>query len=116
MRPGLTTATDASMYLHTCHGSESWTWKINLITFHSSASSHTWSHLLTLLFTAQVWEPESPANTSTALNHHRHKLSPYTDMPLKGRVIATVVQGHFVALLDAVSKHACGTPVGHDLK
>jgi hypothetical protein len=26
-------------------------------------------------------------------------------------VVATVVQGHFVALLDAVSKHACGTPL-----
>jgi hypothetical protein len=33
-----------------------------------------------------VWEPHAPANTSIASNHHTHKLSPYTDLRLKGKV------------------------------
>lgn len=44
----------------------------------------------------QVWDPEAGADTSAAHNQHKHKLSPYTDMPLKGKVLATFVQGHKV--------------------
>ncbi|KAJ9522783.1 hypothetical protein QJQ45_019804 [Haematococcus lacustris] len=43
-----------------------------------------------------VWEPESPADTSIAANQHKHKLTPYTDLPLLGKVVGTIVQGHFV--------------------
>ncbi|KAF6265397.1 allantoinase [Scenedesmus sp. NREL 46B-D3] len=43
-----------------------------------------------------VWDPEAAADTSVGHNRHQHKLSPYTDMKLKGRVLATFVKGHKV--------------------
>lgn len=43
-----------------------------------------------------VWDPEADADTSTIHNRHQHKLSPYTDMKLKGKVLATFVGGHKV--------------------
>lgn len=45
---------------------------------------------------AQVWDPEAAADTSAGHNRHQHKVSPYTDMPLKGQVLATFVKGHKV--------------------
>lgn len=50
----------------------------------------------TVLFHLQVWDPEALANTSLGHNRHQHKLSPYTDMQLKGGVLATFVRGHKV--------------------
>jgi hypothetical protein len=44
----------------------------------------------------QVWDPDTLADTSAGHNRHQHKLSPYTDMKLKGRVLATFVRGHKV--------------------
>lgn len=43
-----------------------------------------------------MWNPEAAADTSTAHNQHKHKLTPYQDMPLKGKVLATYVNGHKV--------------------
>lgn len=44
----------------------------------------------------QVWDPEAKADTSPQHNQHRHKLTPYGDLPLKGKVVATYVAGHKV--------------------
>ncbi|KAG2492833.1 hypothetical protein HYH03_008988 [Edaphochlamys debaryana] len=58
-----------------------------------------------------VWEPQTPANTSVALNRHTHKLSPYTDRPLMGKVIATVVGGELSSLFGNVNQQPCGTVI-----
>ena len=44
----------------------------------------------------QVWDPEALADTSLEGNQHKHKVTPYADMPLKGKVLATYVGGHRV--------------------
>jgi allantoinase len=44
----------------------------------------------------QVWEPEAAADTSPHHNRHQHKLTPYAGMALKGKVLATYVNGHKV--------------------
>ncbi|GFR49104.1 hypothetical protein Agub_g10899 [Astrephomene gubernaculifera] len=55
-----------------------------------------------------VWEPEVRTNTSVALNLHTHKLSPYTDAVLYGKVIATVVGGELTALYGHTNPRPCG--------
>lgn len=40
-----------------------------------------------------IWEPESLANTSPAHFLHRHKLSPYLNRTMRGKVLATFVRG-----------------------
>jgi allantoinase len=40
-----------------------------------------------------VWDPEARANTSSTALQHRHKLTPYADLKLHGRVLATFVRG-----------------------
>jgi hypothetical protein len=45
----------------------------------------------------QVWDPEAKADTSVQHNQHRHKLTPYGDLALKGKVLATYVAGHKVS-------------------
>jgi len=40
-----------------------------------------------------IWDPESLADTSPPHLHHRHKLSPYINRPMKGQVLATFVRG-----------------------
>lgn len=63
---------------------------------------------------AQVWDPEALADTSIESLQHRHKLSPYTGLPLHGRVAATFVRGHQVFSATAkkpVSPNVCGKPV-----
>lgn len=62
-----------------------------------------------------VFDPEGDANTGKANNHHRHKITPYEDLPLKGQVKATIVNGHFVSLFGRMGREACGLPV-QDLK
>jgi hypothetical protein len=52
--------------------------------------------VLLLLLLLQVWSPEAAADTSAAHNQHRHKLTPYGDLALKGKVLATYVAGHKV--------------------
>lgn len=44
----------------------------------------------------QVWDPEASANTTAAGLHHKHKSTPYLDLPLRGRVLATFVRGRQV--------------------
>ncbi|GLI65799.1 hypothetical protein VaNZ11_009420 [Volvox africanus] len=58
-----------------------------------------------------VWEPEERANTSSALNMHTHKLSPYTDVVLYGKVLVTVVGGELTSLFGMVNKKPCGQVV-----
>ncbi|KAG2443328.1 hypothetical protein HYH02_009394 [Chlamydomonas schloesseri] len=55
-----------------------------------------------------VFEPGSPANTSVAVNLHTHKLSPYTDVPLKGKVVAAVVGGELTSMYGHLNKKPCG--------
>ncbi len=57
----------------------------------------------------QVWEPEALANTTTAANLHKHKLSPYTDMQLYGKVVATVVRGELTYMYGNLNKQPCGS-------
>jgi len=43
-----------------------------------------------------VWHPDRLADTSRAALRHKHKLTPYEDMELYGRVAATFVNGRLV--------------------
>lgn len=43
-----------------------------------------------------MWDPDAAADTTSEALKHRHKVSPYVDRPLKGRVRATFVQGRLV--------------------
>lgn len=56
-----------------------------------------------------MWEPEALANTTTAANLHKHKLSPYTDMQLYGKVVATVVRGELTYMYGNLNKQPCGS-------
>ena len=58
-----------------------------------------------------MWEPEKAADTSVASNKHLHKLSPYTDMQLKGKVLATVVGGRMIHMFGVLSKRPCGAVI-----
>ncbi|EFJ47391.1 allantoinase [Volvox carteri f. nagariensis] len=55
-----------------------------------------------------IWEPETRANTSVSLNLHTHKLSPYTDVPLYGKVLGTIVGGELTALFGNINRRSCG--------
>ena len=44
----------------------------------------------------QVWDPDALADTSPGALHHRHPLTPYADLSLYGRVVATFVRGQQV--------------------
>lgn len=56
-----------------------------------------------------VWAPERPADTSAATLQHRHKVTPYADLPLPGRVLATYVRGARVfSEGEGVADAACG--------
>ena len=59
-----------------------------------------------------VWAPDQPADTSPAALQHRHKVTPYADRVMQGRVLATFVRGSqvFDAAL-GVAPGACGTAV-----
>lgn len=59
----------------------------------------------------QVWDPEGFADTSGAALQHRHKLTPYEDEALQGRVEATYVRGKQVFSRGILSPKACGAPV-----
>lgn len=74
-----------------------------------STVSHPWNHGLWWCiclacpaasflpsWPAQVWDPEAAADTSSQHNRHQHKLTPYAGMALKGKVIATYVNGNKV--------------------
>jgi hypothetical protein len=68
------------------------------------------TYILNRCLTKQVWDPESIANTTLEANQHKHKVTPYADMPLKGKVLATFVGGHKVFdEQDGVYHGACGT-------
>lgn len=59
-----------------------------------------------------VWAPERAADTSTAALQHRHKVTPYADMRLAGRVLATYVRGARVfSEGEGVAGAACGRRV-----
>ncbi|CAL8462109.1 g1640 [Coccomyxa elongata] len=61
-----------------------------------------------------VWDPEALADTSEEALQHRHKLTPYTGLPLHGRVAATFVRGHQVfsaAAKKPLAPQVCGKPV-----
>ena len=59
-----------------------------------------------------VWRPEQAADTSAAALQHRHKVTPYADMALQGRVLATFVRGSQVfAEGRGVAPAACGRRV-----
>jgi len=59
-----------------------------------------------------VWRPEDIADTSTEALHHRHKVSPYAGMQLRGRVLATFVRGSQVfAEAAGVAARACGRTI-----
>jgi len=60
-----------------------------------------------------VWDPTASADTSEAGSKQRHKATPYRDVPLLGRVIATIVGGA-VVFEDGKGVYAaapCGWPV-----
>ena len=61
---------------------------------------------------SQVWDPDALADTGSASLHHRHKVTPYADMQLRGKVQATFVRGHQVfSQQTGPCQAACGRPV-----
>ena len=59
-----------------------------------------------------VWNPDAVADTSEAALQHRHKVTPYRDLPIKGRVLATFVRGSQVfAEAQGVAPQACGRAI-----
>lgn len=60
-----------------------------------------------------VWAPDEAADTSPAALQHRHKgTTPYRDVKLKGKVLATYVRGSLVFSAEAgVAPAACGRTV-----
>jgi len=66
-----------------------------------------------------VWDPSTDADTSKESLYHKHKLSPYENKKLKGRVLATFVGGSqaFDSKLGVgVGEEACGKTVLHRKK
>ncbi|KAL0052815.1 hypothetical protein WJX82_008241 [Trebouxia sp. C0006] len=56
-----------------------------------------------------VWDPDSLADTSVGFMQHKNPCSPYTSLPLYGKVLATFVEGQMV--FDSqlgMSKNTCG--------
>lgn len=52
------------------------------------------------------------ADTSAASNNHKHRITPYQDKQLKGRVLATFVAGHLVYERErGVYDGVCGGPL-----
>src|SRR5687768_3438136 len=43
-----------------------------------------------------IFDPEAPSRVEAATNEHRHKLTPYEGMELKGEVVATYLRGEKV--------------------
>lgn len=61
-----------------------------------------------------MWDPEALADTSEEALQHRHKLTPYTGLPLHGRVAATFVRGQQVfsaAAKKPLTQQVCGKSV-----
>ena len=65
-----------------------------------------------------VWDPEAYADTSETSLYHKHKVTPYADMKLKGKVVATFVKGSLVfSDFDVderaveMSSESCGKPI-----
>ncbi len=57
----------------------------------------------------QVWDPESLADTSVGFMQHKNPCSPYTSLPVYGKVLATFVEGQMV--FDSqlgLSRNTCG--------
>ncbi|KAH7619214.1 hypothetical protein Ndes2526B_g06167 [Nannochloris sp. 'desiccata'] len=66
-----------------------------------------------------VWDPSTCADTSKESLYHRHKISPYENKKLKGKVLATFVGGSQVfdsKLGVGVGEEACGKTVLHRRK
>jgi len=59
-----------------------------------------------------AWAPDEDADTSVSALQHRHKLTPYADKKLKGRVLATFVRGSQVYDVDkGMAQETCGRAV-----
>ena len=50
-----------------------------------------------------VWDPHERFTVNTALIHHKHKLTPYAEMELNGRIYATYVRGQLAYANDQFS-------------
>ena len=55
-----------------------------------------------------VWSDEAKALTSREDNFHRHKVSPYADQDMVGKVEATFVSGHLVFSKGEATGDVCG--------
>ena len=57
----------------------------------------------------QVWDPDALADTSIAAIQHKNRCSPYTDLHLYGKVLATFVEGQMVHnAKQGLSQNTCG--------
>ena len=43
-----------------------------------------------------IWDPDATFTVDPRRLHHRHKLTPYAGLTMRGRVEATIVGGHLV--------------------
>lgn len=56
-----------------------------------------------------VWDPDTLADTSPGSIQHKNPCSPYTDLPLYGKVLATFVRGQMIyEAKQGLSRNICG--------
>jgi allantoinase len=58
-----------------------------------------------------VWDDRAEAETEQEKLHHKHKLSPYNELKMKGKVEATYVSGHLVFSEGEVATEPCGAVI-----
>lgn len=57
----------------------------------------------------QIWDPAELADTAISSIQHKNRCSPYIDLPLYGKVLATVVEGQMVYdSKQGLSRNTCG--------
>ena len=65
------------------------------------------AHARFALVPHQVWNPNELADTSRNSLNHKHKLTPYQDMKLNGKVVATYVDGQQVSAISFAMLSIC---------
>ena len=59
-----------------------------------------------------VWDPDAESSVDPAALYHRHPVTPYDGLRLRGRVHKTMLRGEVVFEGERVSETAVGRPLG----
>ena len=58
-----------------------------------------------------IWDPDAETTVDPAALYHRHPITPYAGMRLRGRVHKTVLRGEVIFDGERVSETAVGRPL-----